>query len=128
VIPAWRSSAACAGHPRPELWDAWLDGETLPQSQARHAQAKAVCAGCPVKDACAAHALTASPRVEGIWGGRLFLPAITLNKRAARDREINHGTEGGYKAHRRRGERACNSCDGAMRRVRQDRAAKKRAS
>jgi hypothetical protein len=130
VTAAWRADAACAGHPRSEWWDATVDGETHAQAQARHGRAIGVCATCPVKDACLAEALTARPRVEGVWGGQVLegLAAHAKRRFVQRDRGIDHGTEGGHQAHRRRGERPCNACMGAARRAQQARRARKQAA
>ena len=123
----WRESAACYGHPFPELWDQWIDGESSQQQIGRHARAKTVCdTVCPVKDQCLAEAMHLRQRgvdVEGIWGGH-HLDAINHHKpgkRGPERREINHGTEGGYQAHLRRGETACDECRDATARALADR-------
>lgn len=62
----WRLRAACRDA------DAALfyapDGELGPRRRAREAQAKAICAGCPVIRQCAAYAIRCGERY-GIWGG-----------------------------------------------------------
>lgn len=58
---SWRRRAACRG----------LDAEVFyPASEddADAAEAKAVCGGCPVREACLEHALAHRER-EGVWGG-----------------------------------------------------------
>lgn len=61
VRPAWHAAAACRGQ-GPEPWFPTRGESTDP--------AKAVCAGCPVRDDCLAEAL-AHPYTEdaGVWGG-----------------------------------------------------------
>jgi WhiB family redox-sensing transcriptional regulator len=62
----WQSAAAC------RTADGRLflehDGERPPARQQREVTAKAVCARCPVMDACRAHAIAAA-EPAGIWGG-----------------------------------------------------------
>lgn len=55
----WNSRAACRGLD-PLIFFPATDGEAEP--------AKAVCAQCPVVDACLEHALGERER-EGVWGG-----------------------------------------------------------
>ena len=60
----WRSAAACRSAD-PELFFPVSDsGKSLEQV----AEAKAVCAGCPVRRECLAFALR-TEQVHGIWGG-----------------------------------------------------------
>jgi WhiB family transcriptional regulator, redox-sensing transcriptional regulator len=64
VLPmsaTWRKRAACRG----------IDVEIFypaTEEEADAAEAKAVCAGCPVRQACLEHALANRER-EGVWGG-----------------------------------------------------------
>jgi WhiB family transcriptional regulator, redox-sensing transcriptional regulator len=61
----WRSAAACRSAD-PELFFPISDsGPSLVQA----AEAKAICAGCPVRRQCLAFALR-TRQVHGIWGGR----------------------------------------------------------
>lgn len=60
----WRAFAACRDVD-PELF--YPAAESGPIYDAQVAAAKAVCAGCPVREACAAFALVALP--YGIAGG-----------------------------------------------------------
>ncbi|MER7680285.1 WhiB family transcriptional regulator [Streptomyces sp. NPDC096934] len=54
----WRENAACGSS----------DADDLFADSARQRQAKAVCAGCPVRTECLAEAL--DERIEfGVWGG-----------------------------------------------------------
>jgi WhiB family redox-sensing transcriptional regulator len=55
----WRHHAECQ-YEEPELF--------FPLSPAKVAEAKAVCAGCPVRPACLAYAF-ATGQDAGIWGG-----------------------------------------------------------
>jgi WhiB family transcriptional regulator, redox-sensing transcriptional regulator len=56
---AWRQRAACRGVD-PDIF--------YPMSDEDAEDAKAICAQCPVKQACLEWALTARER-EGVWGG-----------------------------------------------------------
>ncbi|WP_424217259.1 WhiB family transcriptional regulator (plasmid) [Streptomyces sp. BI20] len=89
----WIVSAACRG----------LDPDILFVDGAAQHQAKAVCAGCPVRTECLAHAL--DRRIEhGVWGGmtererRALLrrrPLVTSWRRlldAAREEHHRHAT------------------------------------
>ena len=61
MIATWRKRAACRG----------LDAEIFyPETddEADADAAKAVCGGCPVRQACLEHALAHRER-EGVWGG-----------------------------------------------------------
>jgi WhiB family redox-sensing transcriptional regulator len=58
---AWRKRAACRGLDA-EIFFPAIDDE------AGAAEAKAICAACPVRQPCLEHALAARER-EGIWGG-----------------------------------------------------------
>lgn len=96
--------AACVGADV-DLWFA-PEGED-PRSDAarrRIAGAKAVCAGCPAREACLSWA-EEHPEEEGIWGG------LTKSERDdARRGPAQCGTPEGYKAHVTRGELPCNRC------------------
>ncbi len=56
---AWRNRAACRGID-PDIFFPVTDEEAEP--------AKAICAECPVREACLEFALAARER-EGVWGG-----------------------------------------------------------
>lgn len=61
MSPTWRKRAACRG----------IDVEIFfpdPDDDTEAEAAKAVCAVCPVRQACLEHALTHRER-EGVWGG-----------------------------------------------------------
>ncbi|MEJ2871787.1 WhiB family transcriptional regulator [Actinomycetospora sp. OC33-EN08] len=67
-LPAWHERAACAGMDETLFFPL---GEGGPAGVERIAQAKAVCAGCPVRSACLADAMTReSPSARyGVFGG-----------------------------------------------------------
>jgi WhiB family redox-sensing transcriptional regulator len=60
----WRTRAACRGEDPDLFFPIGVTGPAIPQIAA----AKAVCAGCPVREACGAFALTTNQEY-GIWGG-----------------------------------------------------------
>jgi WhiB family transcriptional regulator, redox-sensing transcriptional regulator len=62
----WREWAACRGMDS-ELFFA-PDGERGIAKRTRERAAKAVCAACPVREPCLAHALASEER-HGVWGG-----------------------------------------------------------
>lgn len=104
----WRDSALCA-QTDPDTFYPEKGGSTRP--------AKRLCGSCEVRQQCLDYALTNGERF-GIWGGlsererrRLRpLPAQPREPRPRRPAAIAHGTEAGYKAHRRAGEEACQGC------------------
>lgn len=122
----WRLAAACRDHKQPDWW--------FPEKGESPLNAIAVCARCPVREECLAHALKTGEQY-GIWGG------LTERQRhlAARGRNVKlltekaqpisiergrrfrytkqpipahlHGTINGYTNYRCR----CESCCAAMR-------------
>lgn len=117
----WWHKAAC--YPDHDLFDS-----THPDDMR---DARAMCNGwCPVSGECLEDALTreAEPGAVryGIRGG------LDPNERAALSRKrpgfapkpINHGTYGGYVAHKRRGEDPCASCREGYRQYQRDKRAK----
>jgi WhiB family redox-sensing transcriptional regulator len=62
----WQMDGACRGED-PRLFF-HPEGERGEAREARQAAAKSICAGCPVIDECASHAL-AVREPYGIWGG-----------------------------------------------------------
>lgn len=62
----WQQSGACRDLPSEMFFHP--DGERGPSRRNREARAKAVCATCPVMQACRNHALTVE-EPYGIWGG-----------------------------------------------------------
>lgn len=93
-------------------------GESAPRAEAaRIRDAKAVCATCPVKDACLA---AATDDDHGIWGG------LTRDERRAKPKPAPKpkptprtpqpcGTKAAYQRHRYKGEPACDACRKAIR-------------
>lgn len=69
----WARDAACQSHD-PELW---MEDKPGPATAA----AKAVCAGCPVRAACLAHALHYD-EAWGIWGGKTPRERVSMKLRA----------------------------------------------
>jgi WhiB family transcriptional regulator, redox-sensing transcriptional regulator len=61
MTATWRKRAACRGIDVEVFYPA-IDDET------EGAEAKAICAECPVRQACLEHALGHRER-EGVWGG-----------------------------------------------------------
>ncbi|HET9730737.1 MAG TPA: WhiB family transcriptional regulator [Acidimicrobiia bacterium] len=81
VLPTrvdWMEEAACRA----------IDTDIFfPSSDADAAAAKAVCATCPVREACLEHALETRPAPEGIWGGLTHIErhrVIRRRQKAAR--------------------------------------------
>jgi WhiB family redox-sensing transcriptional regulator len=62
----WQQHAACTGLGTERFFHP--DGERGQRRSGREAAAKAVCAGCPVRIACAEHALRVR-EPYGVWGG-----------------------------------------------------------
>lgn len=90
------------------------DGRMYPARGESAQPAKALCADCPVKTECLTHALD-NGETFGIWGGTSARERrLILTRRAGRPLPpINHGTSGGYQAHQRRREPACQPCKDA---------------
>lgn len=116
----WREHALCRGTNvqlfYPEKWD----GEAT-------ARAVEVCQPCPVREHCLDEAL--SNREPGIWGGMSERQRRIMQARTGKrpyERPIIHGTEAGYRAHRRRQVPICEPCRqanalaGALRKAERD--------
>ena len=96
------------------------DPATFEPDKSDHAgirAAKAICAPCPVKDACLKLALdnewgNAAMRA-GIFGG--LSPGERAKIANGTRLPIQHGTEGGYRAHKRRLDPPCEACKQANR-------------
>lgn len=93
----WMTQAACRG----------MTGLFFPEKGQPTAEAKRVCAACPVRQECLQHAFDNVERY-GVWGGKGERERRGLHERSLPP--IKHGTDAGYKAHRRRGEPACSVC------------------
>jgi WhiB family redox-sensing transcriptional regulator len=62
----WQRLGACRGRDSAQFFHP--DGERGSSRNRREAKAKAVCAACPVRAECAAHALSVR-EPYGVWGG-----------------------------------------------------------
>ncbi|MFE3452429.1 WhiB family transcriptional regulator [Nonomuraea sp. NPDC059194] len=63
---SWQNAAACRGEP---LWLFFGSaGERHSEREEREAEAKSICAQCPVRAECATYALS-RPEKYGTWGG-----------------------------------------------------------
>ena len=105
----WREQAECKDDPIPDLW-------FVPPGD-RHgiAAAKAICHRCPVAAECLAEAL-ADPSIVGVWGGTSEAERAKLRVAMPRQpKDIQHGTPGGHRTHRVRGEESCGPCTAAAR-------------
>ena len=81
----WRDDlGSCADHAEPDLWATSDRNMTRAKAEAI-AEAKAVCRGCPVLQACGAAAL-ADPSLTGVWGGLTDAERARLRPRAKRTR------------------------------------------
>jgi WhiB family redox-sensing transcriptional regulator len=63
---AWRLDAACGGMPSSVFYSP--EGERGMARRRRERAAKVICAGCRVREQCAAYALAFHERY-GVWGG-----------------------------------------------------------
>ena len=105
----WRAQAECKDDPTPDLW-------FVPPGD-RHgiAAAKAICRRCPVAAECLAEAM-ADPSIVGVWGGTSEVERAKLRAAMPRQpKDIRHGTPGGHRTHRSRGEESCGPCTAAAR-------------
>ena len=98
--------AACRNHPNPDMW--------FSPSPRERAAAEAICAVCPVAAACGDWAVE-KESTDGIWSGQLLL------KKPKSHRTYKHGTDSGWKRHRRLGEVPCASCVQGHQRAGQER-------
>jgi WhiB family redox-sensing transcriptional regulator len=87
--PAWQADAACRGTD-PNLW--------FPERGATLAEARQVCAGCPVRAECLEWALDNNQSL-GVWGGLSERARRQMQK--ARKAVAECGTESGYYHHHR---------------------------
>ena len=87
------------------------------------AEAKAICATCPVRAACLQAAIDSSEGY-GIWGGKT--PAQRAQMNSATD--LPHGTYGALKRHARAGEPQCAECRRFNARKQREAAQRKAAS
>lgn len=110
TILRWQDSAACIGADTAIFF---------PESGDPVGPAKAICRACPVREQCLADALERG-EVHGVWGGlsakerrKYRRQHGLLRKPGGQPQPINHGTNGGYHAHRRRGQQPCDACSRA---------------
>lgn len=118
--PAWMSEGECRGID-PNIFFAEPGNGHDPEQTSMLADAKRICAGCPVREQCLEWAL--QRREAGIWGG------TTENERRVIRRErggmprqpipITHGTETGYNRGCR--EACCREAHALAKRLRADR-------
>lgn len=106
----WRTLAACRDHPEPEIF--YPVGYKSRLDRIIEAEAKAICAGCPVAQQCLADADD-----WGIWAGRNENERnITKRRKGTPPRQVApHGTTARAKMHRRDGEKLCWQCREAER-------------
>lgn len=109
ILP-WQDSAACIGADTAIFF---------PESGDHVGPAKAICRACPVREQCLADALERG-EVHGVWGGlsvkerrKYRRQHGLLRKPGGQPQPINHGTNGGYHTHRRRGQQPCDACSQA---------------
>jgi WhiB family redox-sensing transcriptional regulator len=123
--PDWMLDAECT-RAKPELF--------YPEPAGRSVnEAKAICARCTVTAECLAFALTHGELHFGVWGGLSAKERQQLVPSRGRGRRriplaIEHGTEGGAQAHRRRGEQPCAWCREASAAIHQRRAEHRRTA
>lgn len=117
ILP-WQDSAACIGADTAIFF---------PESGDPVGPAKAICRACPVREQCLADALERG-EVHGVWGGlsakerrKYRRQHGLLRKPGGQPQPINHGTNGGYHTHRRRGQQPCDACSQAHIRYQQAR-------
>lgn len=99
-VASWREDAACATADDPSLWfvGAAEDtpagrpiGQTSELRRRQQQEAVAVCASCPVVDACRDHALVRNEQY-GIWGGLLPRERVKLRRKMREAGGPSHGT------------------------------------
>ena len=77
VEEVWQHKAACRG-PHTSLFFPPSHFERKDDKEAREAQAKSICAACPVRKPCLAYALRIR-EPHGIWGGLNEVERRTLS-------------------------------------------------
>lgn len=102
----WVALGACRGMD-PDLF--------FPERGESLAPVKAICAQCPVAAECLDYALRTGQK-HGVWGGTSERERRNIRAgrpRGGQQKPIQHGTNAGYSAHKRRGEEACDPCKDA---------------
>lgn len=124
---AWRADAACRDLDPNQFFPV---GSRDLAALRTTALAKRICRTCPVRRECLIDALD-DPATQdlGIRGGLTEDERALLRQgRPAQPSPINHGTEAGYAAHRRRDEQPCDACTGAATRANSERRARRAAA
>ena len=89
----WMRHAACAAIPKDVFYPGRDNGPGCTD------QAKAICAGCPVRTECLEYAVT-NHELYGVWGGMTQTERRAL-RAPKRPHQARCGTESGYNRHRR---------------------------
>jgi len=84
---AWWSRAACSTADPERFFPISAAGPALRQV----AHAKAICARCPIRQACLDYALSAGA-IQGVWGGTTEVERRTLRRRRRRARRAPQST------------------------------------
>jgi WhiB family redox-sensing transcriptional regulator len=82
----WQLRAACRGMETSSFFHPWNDRGV--SRHEREAQAKQVCAGCPVLAECRSHALSVQ-EAYGVWGGMTENERDALLHRSSRGRAVD---------------------------------------
>jgi len=82
----WQLRAACRGMETSSFFHPWNDRGV--SRHEREAQAKQVCAGCPVLAECRSHALSVQ-EAYGVWGGMTENERDALLHRSSRGRQVD---------------------------------------
>lgn len=98
---AWMDAAACRDVPVDVFFD---------HDQRGFAQARLMCAGCPVVAECLRDALEEPGQQYGFRGGKTQEERRRMLHVPGPLPPINHGTNGGYQAHLKRGSVPCDEC------------------
>lgn len=107
MTPDWTAAACRTAEPR--FFDPATAPESKPSRAARVAAAQAVCARCPIKQACLQVALQRGD--SGVWGGVLLDLGAPF---AQEDRTVQPcGTEAARQRHRYHREPKCVECETA---------------
>lgn len=122
----WTDQAACRDRPDVDFFPVY-EGTITVAWKENTAAAKAICASCPVKDACLTDALS-HWGTGGIWGGTTELEREKMPKRHLRSSVALCGTDAGYYRHLRITLTApCSACRAAHAKYTRERAAAKRS-
>jgi WhiB family redox-sensing transcriptional regulator len=120
--PDWHDDANCRGL-SPDIF--YVDQKKSPESAELTREALRVCRACDVQVECLTYALNIR-ELDGVWGGMTAEQRRELLRGTPRPLpSIEHGTDGGYHAHLRRGEDACVHCLEAHAALKVDRKARR---